>query len=121
MLEAIEYSVAYLYTYSPRKGTPAMRWSDDIPEEIKEERLKRLQELQEQIYAKQRQAMLGEEVEILVEELNFKDSAYVKGRTRCWKNVLMPGDATLIGTLQRVKLHSWTNQTFIGKKEACSL
>lgn len=114
MLKQIEYSVAYLYTYSPRKGTPAMRWSDDVPEEMKQDRLKRLTELQEGISAKQRQAMLGQEVEILVEGLNFKDGSLVKGRTRCWKNVLVPGGKNLIGTLQRVKLHSCTNQTFMG-------
>ncbi len=116
MLKQIEYSVAYLYTYSPRKGTPAMRWSDDITDEVKENRLKRLQDLQEEISAKQRQSMLGQEVEILVEGLNFKDSNYVKGRTRCWKNVLIPGDASMIGSLQRVKIHSFTSQTFLGER-----
>ncbi len=115
-LKEIEYSVAFLFAYSPRKGTPAMRWSDDIPESVKEERLQRLIQLQDEIIAKQRQALLGSEVEILVEQCNFKDSALLKGRTRCWKNVLFAGDASLIGTLQRVKLHSYSHQTFLGDR-----
>ena len=57
-LKEIEYSVAFLFAYSQRKGTPAMRWQDDIPEEVKQDRLQRLITLQEEIYAKQRQAML---------------------------------------------------------------
>lgn len=116
LLKEQEFAVAFLYSYSPRKGTPAMRWKDDIPEEVKEDRLKRLIELQETIYAKHRQEMLGQTVEVLVEKPNFKDETKLKGRTRCWKNVLFSGDASLIGTLQKVKIHSFTNQTLLGER-----
>lgn len=115
VLKEIEYDVAFLFAYSPRKGTPAMRWKDDIPEEVKQDRLQRLIKLQEEIYAKQRHAMLGKEVEVLVEKKNFKDSSLMKGKTRCWKNVLFPGDESLAGTLQRVRIHSYSHQTLIGE------
>lgn len=115
ILKEIEYSVAFLFSYSPRKGTPAMRWKDDIPEEVKKDRLQRLITLQEEIYIKHRQAFLGKEVEVLVESLNFKDSNLLKGRTRCWKNVLFPGDESLIGTMQKIHIHSYSNQTLIGE------
>lgn len=114
LLKEIQYSVGYLYSYSPRKGTPAMRWEDDIPEEVKQDRLQRLMELQEGIVAQQRQELLGQTVEVLFENRNFKDDSLVKGRTRCWKNVLVKGDDSLIGTLQQVHLHSYTHQTFLG-------
>jgi tRNA-2-methylthio-N6-dimethylallyladenosine synthase len=117
-LEALEFSVAFLFAYSPRKGTPAMRWRDDIPEEVKQDRLQQLLNLQEGIYAKQRQSMLGKEVEILVEKRNFKDDAFLKGRTRCWKNVLFRGEESLIGTLQRVHIHSYNHQTLFGERVA---
>lgn len=116
ILQEIEYSVAFLYAYSPRKGTPAMRWQDDIPEEVKQQRLQLLIELQDTIYAKQRQLMLGQTVEVLVEKTNGKDASFVKGRTRCWKNVLLPGDESLIGTLQNAKIHSYTHQTLLGDR-----
>lgn len=114
LLKKLEFSVAFLYTYSARKGTPAMRWKDDIPDEIKQDRLQRLLSLQEGINTRHRQDMLEKEVEILVESHNFKDAALLKGRTRCWKNVLFRGDERLIGTLQRVKIHSYSHQTLIG-------
>lgn len=114
ILKQLEYSVAFLFAYSPRKGTPAMRWKDDIPEEVKQERLQRLIKLQEDISAKQRQEVLGKTVEILVEKRNFKDSSLLKGRTRCWKNVLFPGDESLIGTFQQVKIHGYSHQTLLG-------
>jgi tRNA-2-methylthio-N6-dimethylallyladenosine synthase len=115
LLKEIEYSVAFLFAYSPRKGTPAMRWRDDIPEEVKQQRLQRLLDLQEEIYAKQRQSMLGSTVEVLIEKRNFKDNNFLKGRTRCWKNVLLAGGDELIGTLQQVKIHGYSHQTLIGE------
>jgi tRNA-2-methylthio-N6-dimethylallyladenosine synthase len=114
IFKQIEYSVAFLFAYSPRKGTPAMRWKDDIPEEIKQDRLQRLLKLHEEIVTQHRQALLGQEVEVLVEKRNFKDSSLLKSRTRCWKNVLFHGEEQHIGTLQKVKLHSYSHQTLIG-------
>lgn len=112
-LKKIEYSLAFLFSYSPRKGTPAMRWADNVPEEVKQERLQMLLKLQESIYAKQRQSFLGQEVEVLVESINFKDNTFLKGKTRCAKTVLFQGDKSLIGTLQRVTVHSYSNQTLL--------
>ncbi|MBA2367569.1 MAG: tRNA (N6-isopentenyl adenosine(37)-C2)-methylthiotransferase MiaB [Candidatus Protochlamydia sp.] len=115
LLKEIEYSVAFLFSYSPRKGTPAMRWRDDISEEVKQARLQRLLQLQEKFYVKQRQVLLGETVEVLIEKKNSKGEGMLKGRTRCWKNVLFPGGDELIGTLQQIKIHGCSNQTLLGE------
>jgi tRNA-2-methylthio-N6-dimethylallyladenosine synthase len=115
LLKEIEYSVGFLFAYSPRKGTPAMRWRDDILEEVKQDRLQRLLKLQEEIYIKQRQAFLGRTVEVLVEKRNFKDNSLLKGKTRCWKNVLFVGGDELIGTMQQVQVHSYSHQTLLGE------
>jgi tRNA-2-methylthio-N6-dimethylallyladenosine synthase len=114
-LKEIEFSVAYLFTYSPRNGTPAMRWKDDVLDEVKQERLQRLMTLQEGIYAKQREALLNETVEVLVEKATSKDPTLFKGKTSCWKNVIFKGSEEMIGTLQKVKIHSFTNQTLLGE------
>ncbi len=114
VLKALEYSVAFLFSYSPRKGTPAMRWKDDIPESVKEERLQKLMALQNEIATKQRQALLGQTVEVLIETRSNKETGYLKGRTRCWKNVIFSGADELIGTLQNVNIHSFSHQTLIG-------
>lgn len=114
----VRYSVAFIYTYSPRKGTPAMRWKDDIPEEVKADRLQRLLALHEEISAEERHRFLGNKVEVLVERKNR--DGQLKGRTRCWKKVIFSGDASMIGTLQSVKLHSSNHQTLIGKSTSTS-
>ncbi len=57
--------------------------------------------------------MLGKEVEVLVERRN-KDEKHLKGRTRCWKNVVFEGEDALIGTLQQIKVHGYSHQTLLG-------
>ena len=109
----LRYSVAFLYSFSPRKGTPAMRWKDNVPEEVKQERLHRLMDLYNDFSSQDRAEMIGSTVEILVESINSKDGR-LKGRTRCWKNVIFDGDKSLIGSLQNIKLHSHNHQTLIG-------
>ncbi len=92
-----------------------MRWKDDIPEEVKLDRLQRLMDLQNEISNEERQQMLGNTYEVLVERFN-KDGRMLKGRTRCWKKVIFEGDETLIGTLQPIKVHSYSHQTLIGDR-----
>ncbi len=111
----IRYHVAFIFAYSARNGTPAMRWKDDIPEEVKMERLHRLLGLHKEIVAEHMQNMLNTEVEVLVERQS-KDPKLMKGRTRLWQNVLLPGDDSLAGTLQNVRIHSYSHQTLLGDR-----
>lgn len=115
-LETIKFSTAFLFAYSPRNGAPASRWKDDVPKEVKEERLQKLLDVQEGVSYNEMQSMMKKSVEVLVEGLSVKDTGMVKGRTRSWKNVVFPGGKELIGTLQTVSLHSFTHQTFIGER-----
>lgn len=113
VLKDIRYSVSFLFSYSPRKGTPAMRWKDDVPEEIKQKRLQRLMDLQLEIGNEERQLMLGNQYEVLVEDYH-QEKQQLKGRTRCWKKVIFEGSSDQVGTLQTVKIHSYTHQTLLG-------
>lgn len=112
-MKKVRYANAFLYTYSPRKGTPAKRWADDVPETVKDERHQRLLKLHQEISGELMQEMLGEKVEVLVERRG-KDARYLKGLTRCWRNVIFEGEDSLIGTRQTVTLHSCSHSTFIG-------
>lgn len=114
LLKQVEYSCAFLFEYSPRKGTPAMRWQDDIPPEVKSARLQRLMQLQESLYVKQRQQLLGTTQEVLVEKSSDREENCLKGLTRCWKNVVFSGGSELIGTFQQVEIHSYSHHTLLG-------
>jgi len=114
VLKQIRYSVAFIFAYSPRKGTPAIRWKDDIPEEIKQDRLQRLLDLQNQISTEELQTMLGNTYEVLIEKFS-PEKRQLKGRTKCWKKVIFEGEENLLGTLQQVQVHSYIHQTLVGE------
>ncbi len=114
IFKEIRYSVAFLFSYSARKGTPAYRWKDDVPEEVKNERLQRLLDLHNEISSELMQERVNTEMEVLVESRS--KSGQLKGRTRCWKKVIFSGGDELIGTLQRVKITGCNHQTLIGEK-----
>jgi len=113
LFKQIQYSVAFIFAYSARKGTPAFRWKDDIAEEVKQDRLQRLLSLHNEICAKERQAMIGQEIEVLVEK-RTRGETHLKGRTRCWKNAIFTGDDSLIGSLQKITVEGYTHQTLVG-------
>ena len=114
IFKQIRYSVAFIFAYSARKGTPAFRWKDDIAEEVKQERLQRLLTLHNEICLEDRRALLGTEIEVLVEKHNIDDKQ-VKGKSRCWKNVAFSGDESLLGTLQNVRVTGFSHQTVLGE------
>jgi len=118
IMEEVEFSVAFLFAFSMRKGTPAMRWKDDVPEKVKQDRLQRLLRLHDKIVMKQRNAMIGQTVEVLVERASDREEGMVKGRTRCWKNVLFAGGKEQVGTMQQVRIHSFSSQTLFGERVA---
>lgn len=113
MFKRIRYSVAFIFAYSARKGTPAFRWKDDIAEEVKQERLQRLLSLHNQICTEDRRELLGTQVEVLVEKRQ-NDEKSLKGRTRCWKNVIFTGNDSLIGSLQTIQVTGFSHQTLLG-------
>ena len=112
-MKQLRFSIAFIFAYSARKGTPAKRWKDDIPDTVKESRLQKLLDLQTLIGNEERQQMLGKTVEVLVERFN-RDGITLKGRTRCWQKVIFEGDKSLIGTLQQIQVHGFNHQTLLG-------
>ncbi len=119
LFEQIAYSTAFIFAYSQRSGTPATRWKDDIPESVKQERLQHLLQIHERTSARLRQQMLGQTAEVLVESVSQRDPHQLVARTRCWKNVVFTGTSDLVGTLQRVRLHSFSHQTLLGNLAEC--
>lgn len=68
VVEKARFSSAFTFQYSPRPGTPAATMADQIPKEIVQHRYERLLALQERICLEENTALLGQEVELLVQE-----------------------------------------------------
>ncbi len=78
----IEFDLLNTAAYSPRPGTPAALWDNQLSETVKSDRLQRLNHLVNQKAALRSQRYLGRTEEVLVEGANPKDPTQVMGRTR---------------------------------------
>ncbi|MBW4552315.1 MAG: tRNA (N6-isopentenyl adenosine(37)-C2)-methylthiotransferase MiaB [Aphanocapsa sp. GSE-SYN-MK-11-07L] len=105
LVEEIGFDLLNTAAYSPRPGTPAARWDNQISEAVKSDRLQRLNHLVSQSAAARSQRYLGRTEEVLVEDQNSKDPSQVMGRTRGNRLTFFPGDlAQLKGKLVTVKI-----------------
>ncbi len=82
LIEDVGFDLVNTAAYSPRPGTPAATWPDQLSEEVKVERLREVNELGREIAEKQSQRYLNRVEEILVEAQNPKNPSQVLGRTR---------------------------------------
>jgi tRNA-2-methylthio-N6-dimethylallyladenosine synthase len=94
LVAAIEFDLLNTAAYSPRPGTPAALWENQLSEEVKCDRLQRLNHLVSQKAALRSQRYLGRTEEVLVEDVNPKDPAQVMGRTRGNRLTFFAGDIT---------------------------
>ncbi len=89
--------------YSPRPGTPAAVWEHQIPDEVKQDRLQRLNHRVAQVAAQRSQRYQGRVEEILIEGVNPKDATQGMGRTRTNRLTFVAG-ATQVGQLVPVQI-----------------
>lgn len=80
MKEARFFGV-YAFKYSPRPGTPALRFGDDIPEDVKSARLARVFELSEALQADHLRALVGTEQRVLIQEEGPRGDGRLCGHT----------------------------------------
>lgn len=107
VVDQVRFSTVYVAAYSPRPGTLASRWDDDVSRETKKDRVQRLDALQQRIAMEQHQALKGEAVEILVESADSErqDQAQWRGRSRQNRLVFFPrGEENLMGQLVNVRV-----------------
>ncbi|MBR1942401.1 tRNA (N6-isopentenyl adenosine(37)-C2)-methylthiotransferase MiaB [bacterium] len=92
--------------YSPREKTVAAKWTDlFIPEDIKTERLRRLNEKNMECCLRSNQKFVGRELDVLIENFeNHKGKNVVTGRTRNNKIVHIPCEKDLTGEFIKVKI-----------------
>lgn len=103
LVKTVKFAQCYSFKYSPRAGTPASIASNQIPEEIKNQRLAILQNLissSQQIY---NEASIGEEYEILLEKKGKYNNQLV-GKSPYMQSVHLEGDSKLIGQIIKAKI-----------------
>jgi tRNA-2-methylthio-N6-dimethylallyladenosine synthase len=105
LVDEIGFDQLNTAAYSPRPGTPAAIWDNQLSEQVKSDRLQRLNHLVATKAAERSQRYLGRIEEILVEEVNPKDASQVMGRTRGNRLTFFTGNIEeLRGKFVKVKI-----------------
>ena len=104
LVEKSRFEGAYTFIYSPRKGTPAAEYENDISEKEAKERLYRLNDLINEGFLRGNKRFEGETVKVLVEGYSKTKETVLSGYTENNKLVNFKGDESLIGKIIEVKI-----------------
>ncbi|MEZ4774889.1 MAG: tRNA (N6-isopentenyl adenosine(37)-C2)-methylthiotransferase MiaB [Bacteroidia bacterium] len=117
IVEASQYTHAYMFAYSERPGTAASKkWADDVPEEVKKQRLAEVIELQNRISAEGNAKDIGQTYKVLIEGDSKRSKADFCGRNDHNKMVVFPKiEGYMPGDYAWVKILSSTSATLKGK------
>jgi tRNA-2-methylthio-N6-dimethylallyladenosine synthase len=115
LLSQLEYDEIFSFMYSPRPQTVSAKlYVDDVPEEVKKERLQRVLSLQQRISLKKNREKIGAVEEILVDGESKLKNGQVMGRTRANRIVNLAADVR-IGSVIPVQITAATANSLIGQ------
>ena len=117
VVRAVGFADGFTFKFSPRDGTPATRMPAEltVSDEVASERLARLVETIRGIARSANLQQLGRRHEVLMEREARRGGDLVMARTRDFKTVLVPGDASMLGSYATVELTGTTGSTFTGQ------
>ncbi len=115
VVEEVRFESAFTFIFSPRAGTEAAAMPEQVPDELKHERLERLVEVVQRIGAERNAERVGIVEEVLVEGPSRTDPSLLRGRTRRNTTVNFTGSATP-GELVDVVVEGSTSTTLRGRE-----
>ncbi|HZT16372.1 MAG TPA: tRNA (N6-isopentenyl adenosine(37)-C2)-methylthiotransferase MiaB [Gaiellaceae bacterium] len=115
VVEEVGHDSAFTFVYSPRAGTDAAAMPDQVPHEVKIERMERLVELTQRIARERNQTRVGRFEQVLVEGPSRTDPSLLRGRTRRNTTVNFAGPAAP-GELVDVLIESASSTTLRGSQ-----
>lgn len=114
LVEDVEFDAAFTFKYSTRPGTRAAKEKDDVPLEVKKERLAELNELCEKMVLEKNRRLMGKVEEVMVERFARKEKKLV-GRTRGNKRVFFSGAGKNIGEVVPVEIEEAYAWSLLGR------
>jgi tRNA-2-methylthio-N6-dimethylallyladenosine synthase len=117
VVEEVGYDGAFTFVYSPRHGTEAAAMTDQVPDDVKRERIERLVEVVQRIAHERNATRVGRVEQVLVEGPSRTDSSVLRGRTRRNTTVNFAGTSAP-GTLVDVRIDDATSTTLKGEELA---
>jgi tRNA-2-methylthio-N6-dimethylallyladenosine synthase len=117
VVEEVGFDGAFTFVYSPRAGTEAAAMDEQVPDDVKRERIERLVEVVQRVAAERNAGRVGRVEEVLVEGPSRTEPDLRRGRTRRNTTVNFAGDAEA-GELVSVRIESATSTTLAGARLA---
>lgn len=114
LVEAVRYSFIFAFKYSPRKGTAAARYLDQVPDSVKSERLARLNQLQDSITIQQNLEEVGRKRQVLCLYESKKETGIYYGRTEQFRLVRIAANRDLVGKLVTVTITEANKTALVG-------
>ncbi|MDQ7057471.1 MAG: tRNA (N6-isopentenyl adenosine(37)-C2)-methylthiotransferase MiaB [Ghiorsea sp.] len=114
LVRKVGYDSAFSFKYSPRPGTPAAKAEDDVPEDVKDERLQRLLALLREQSRERMEQQVGKTTQVLIESKG-KNEGDLQGRTPDFRIVHLQGNPRLIGQTMAVKITAAYNMSLRGE------
>lgn len=117
VVNKVRFDSAFIFKYSPRKGTTAARdYTDDVPEAKKTERTVLLNALQREISLQKNRAQIGRTQQVLIEELTTRRSTTdAQGRTDGHTLVILPRENLAIGDMVSAKITGASTNVLKGR------
>src|SRR5437762_247476 len=112
-VEEVGYDSAFTFVFSPRRGTEAAEMTDQVPDEVKHERIERLIEVVQRVAGARNRERIGRVEEVLVEGPSRTDESLLRGRTRRNTTVNFSGSGQP-GELVPVEIEAATSTTLRG-------
>ena len=106
IVRRVRFDSAFTFVYNTRQGTPAAKMTEQVPDEIKTERIQQLITLQNEISLAKNRDLEGSVVEVLVEGSTKNNADRLSGRTRTNKLVFFTSDLDLAGQTVPVRINS---------------
>ena len=119
VVDEVGYDGAFTFIFSPRRGTEAAGFDDQLPHAVKRERMERLVELVQRRARERSERFIGRTLEVLVEGPSRTDPSRLRGRTRHNKTVNFDGTAAP-GELVEVEISGATSTTLSGTERLLS-
>ncbi|MFM1919658.1 MAG: hypothetical protein RLZZ303_1292 [Candidatus Hydrogenedentota bacterium] len=117
-LREVRFSQVFAFKYSRRPGTPAAALEDDVPREVKEERLARVIALQDSLLEEKQQGYLGTRQEVLIDGAHGRKRGWMNGRTDGFKPIMLEDPALEIGDFVDVRVTGFQGHWLIGERVA---
>ena len=116
LMEEVGFDSAFMFKYSERPGTLASReMPDNVPEDVKIERLNRMIALQNRLSAESNRRDIGKTFDVLVEGVSKRSTEQFVGRNSQNKTLVFPRGDYRVGDTIRVTVTDSTSATLIGK------